>query len=184
LAPQDAYEDIARNMPALTERAPQLARYLHEFPAGALPHAESYLFWLKTTSTPKPMIQILHTIILASDRSTAAAPAVLVASRQVYATHYVNGWLSLSALMQDPQAPGRRYLAYLSRSHVDGLEGWGGGLMRFFVERRVRERAEELFEAQRRRIESYGSRQGQQPRATAQMPPLHPPASSHESVCR
>jgi hypothetical protein len=140
--------------PLLMEGAPLIAAYFEDFPSRTPPDGHSFFYWLETQHTPKPTIQVVHVVIDRRAAGVATLPEVLVASRQVYASHYLNGSLSLSALVGD-RGGSRRYLAYATRAHVDGMPGWLSGLRRLFVERRVRRRAAAAFEEQRRRIESW-----------------------------
>ena len=108
---------------------------------------------MKTTFTPRPIIQAVQVVIIPKPDGEAGNVEVLVISRQVFATHYVDGSLSVSALLSDPADPSRRYLAYVNRTAVDALGGWLTGIKRFFLERRVRGAARALFHTQRERIE-------------------------------
>jgi hypothetical protein len=151
--PAAVFTRLLRESPWLTERAPQLAQYLQDYPRGSLPGAESTIYWMKNTYTPKPTIQIIHTVLLPEVGGHPSAPAALVASRQVLSTHYLNGSLAISALFPDAGHPTRFYLTYVNLSAADGLGGWLSGLKRFFVLRRVRATAKEIFAVQRERLE-------------------------------
>lgn len=151
--PQHAFEDVIRQMPLVTRRLPFLVSYFDEYPKTSHPELQSFLFWMETTYTPKPTVQIIHAATLGPGQDDRLAPEVIVVWRQVYATHYVNALLSISALVRDERDPSRRYLVYVNRSKLDGLRGWLRGVKRHFVEGRVRQSAEALFEVQRQRIE-------------------------------
>jgi hypothetical protein len=157
---QRAFEDMMRGMPLVSRRLPSLASYFDDYPNASRSQIRSFLLWMETTYTPKPTIQIIHTVILTPDQNDRAAPEVVVVRRQVYATHYVNALLSISALMRDGRDPSQRYLVYVNRSKLDGLRGWLRGVKRHFVEDRVRQSAEALFEVQRRRIEELQTSSG------------------------
>lgn len=146
---------LARS-PWLTERAPRLAEYIEDFPSTARPGVESLVYWLETTHTPKPTIQVVHVAIARRDGLEGSAPEVFVVSRQVFASHYINGSLAVSVLLHD-RAASRRYLAYVTRVHVDGLDGWFSAVRRYFVERTARDRGAALLEEQRQRIEAWHS---------------------------
>lgn len=75
---------------------------------------------------------------------------MVVLSRQVLATHYINGSLALTILTR---AAPERYLVYVNWTDVDGLGGFFSGLRRYFVERRVRSAARRAFETFKERIE-------------------------------
>ncbi|HXW03791.1 MAG TPA: hypothetical protein VD833_01050 [Vicinamibacterales bacterium] len=123
--------------------APRLAAYFERFPDVPRPESSSEaMYWLETTHPPKRTIQAWHIAAQLQPRHTN--PEVVVLSRQLFATHYVNGSVALTALVQD--TGGQRYLLYVNRSAVDGLEGFLSGLRRFFVERRVHSGARTAFE--------------------------------------
>ena len=67
--------------------------------------------------------------ILRSDEPGLAD--ALVAGKEIFATHYVNASLGLTAIVRgEPGGP--NYLAYVNRSEVDMLGGMFGGLVRWF----------------------------------------------------
>jgi hypothetical protein len=80
-------------------------------------------------------------------------PEVLVAAKQVFATHYMNGSLAITALSRNG-AGAERYLTYLNRSHVDLFDGAFGGLVRRIFERRVRAEAPAVLDELRRKLEA------------------------------
>lgn len=138
---------------ALRARAPQVAEYLERYPHGPLPAGGfQHMYWLSTDEPPRTTIQALHVLVRLEGGGTAGSPEVLVVSRQVFSTHYINGSLAITALLRDPANPSVRYMAYLNRSAVDGLGGFFSGLKRFFVERRIRGAAKAAFERLKQRI--------------------------------
>jgi hypothetical protein len=151
LAPASAFAEVLAESPWLTRRAPDLARYFADYPASSAGSPRSFLYWLETMATPKPTVQVVHVAIQRQVSGPDGRRFVVVGSRLVFATHYLNASLALSVLPEDAGAVG--HLAYLNRTQADGLGGWLSGLKRFFVERRVRSSAKAIFERQRRRIE-------------------------------
>ena len=152
--PLTATSGLLLRSPWLTEDAPRLAAYMEDFPSTKLPGSDSFLYWLETEYAFKPTVRVVHVVIGRSAQPSATAPDVLVVSRQVYASHYLNGSLSLTALLGGRNGS-RQYLAYATRAHVDGMRGWLSGLRRLLIERGVRRRGAAAFEEQRRRIESW-----------------------------
>lgn len=151
--PQTVATGLLLRSPWLTERAPRLGEYVKNFPATRSSDTDSFLYWLETTHTPKPTIQVVHVMVDRRGDAAAGSPEVLVVSRQVFASHYVNGSLAVSALLTS-RAGSRRYLAYATRVHVDGVDGWLSGVRRLLIERAARRRGAAAFEEYRRRIES------------------------------
>jgi len=128
---------------------PALSRGLHEYPRLTLQGAESFLYWSKDAYGGKPIVSITHVTIVRGERETE--PDVLVVGRDVFATHYVDGAWSFTALLRGTPS---NDLMYLNQSDVDLLDAWYGGLVRRVAERRLREEAVDVLNGLRRRLES------------------------------
>lgn len=122
------FRNMVAQMPELTVYAPDLRRYLIDFPAVTLPNATSFLYWQETEFGLKPTIRISHLTI----RQTATD--TVVASKMLYASHYFWTGLELRALVPDPARGTGFWFVTTSRSRSDGLNGFIGT----FVRRRVR----------------------------------------------
>jgi hypothetical protein len=135
---------LARMPPVLT----WLTRYPHADAA-----VESFFYWSKEHyAEGKPVVTVTHVGIVRSD-TDSRLPAVLVASKQIFATHYVEGGLGLTMVVRD-EATGTPYLAYVNRSQVDLLRGWFGGLVRAVLEDRLERHAPQIVRGLRARLES------------------------------
>jgi hypothetical protein len=127
---------------------PRLADHLRTFRAGA-PEVESFVYWSKDLlGDAKPIVSITHVSIL---HGTAGAPTI-VAATQIYASHYLNASLSLTAVYRCPQ-DGRRYLFYLRRTRADVFSGTFGGLIKRIVTRRIRTEGPPLLAGFRDKLE-------------------------------
>ena len=133
----------------LPQSAPSLASFFVRFPQERSPAIESFLYWSKEQIGRKPLISITHVAIQRPTRG----PDVIVASRQIYATHYVSGSIAVTAIVGE-RGSGPHYLAYFNRSRVDVLDGFFGGLVRRIVERRLRDEAGDIVAALRTRLEA------------------------------
>lgn len=140
---------LVRHSPYIQARMPELVSYLDRFPAERLAGSESFLYWSKETYAWKPMISVTHVTILRG--SGGAAPEVVIASRDVFATRYTSGSLVLTFLFHNPSTS-RRYLVYINRTWVDAVRA----LWRPFVEHRIKSQARNVFNDARARIERYG----------------------------
>lgn len=109
---------------------------------------ESFLYWSKETFAPKPIISVTHVSIMHGE-PRSGTPDVIIASAEVFATHYVNGALGLTLLLRGPDASSSRYLVYVNRTSVDGVRA----LWRPIVEGRVKRQAAKVFATARDRIE-------------------------------
>jgi hypothetical protein len=108
----------------------------------------SFLYWSKQRLGRKPVVAIAHQYHV---RPPASAVELAVVSKQVYATHYFDGAITIKALVATPEG---KYLVYLHRSDVDALRGALGGIVRRVVERRVTSEAPALLRDLRERLES------------------------------
>jgi hypothetical protein len=135
----------------LHARLPRLREYLAAFPREEDAEVESFLYWSKDTIAGRPLISVTHVSVVRSDG--VSAPEVLVAAKQVFATHYLTGSLALTSVSRVGDGTSR-YLTYLNRSRVDLLGGAWGGLFRSILERRVRDEAPAVLDGLRQRLES------------------------------
>jgi hypothetical protein len=138
---------------AFVTRVPKLGAWLHRYPAAVDPSVESFFYWSKESyGTGKPVISITHVGMI---RSSAGGnvPAVVVAGKQIFATHYLDGSLGITMVLRNTgnDVP---YLVYLNRSRVDILKGFWGGLVRRVLESRVERDAPQIVRGLRARLES------------------------------
>jgi hypothetical protein len=125
-----------------------VARFLRAFPASG-GDGESFFYWSKDLlGDAKPIVSITHLSILPA---SGYEPTIVVAS-QVFATHYLNASLSLTAVT-DCAGDGRRHVVYLRRSRVDVFQGAFGSLVRRVVNKRVRAEGRPVLESFRMKLE-------------------------------
>jgi hypothetical protein len=127
-----------------------LTEYLQNYPRETHPEViESFVYWARETlGGARPIASVTHVALLRSD--TPGSPPALVISKQVFATHYRDASVSVSAITESEAG---QYLVYANRSHVDTLQGLFGGLVRRIIERRVRDEAPGVLNALRVRLE-------------------------------
>lgn len=136
------YHDKQDRLSVATEQRALLssAGYVNSFLAGAksdLQLLEETLVWSKIKFGLKPVIAVNHISIY--KRNSDVGPQVLVASKQIYANHYFNAFLALTAFVNVPGAPNGSFLVYENRSRADGLEGPFGKIKRGVVEKKALE---------------------------------------------
>ena len=110
---------------------------------------DSFLYWSRETLGFKPTTNITHLTLMQS--GTTGMPAALAISKQVYANHYKDAAVAVTAIAG---SPARRYLVYTHRSDVDVLDGVWGGVARHMIERRVKDEAPAMLNAMRVKLES------------------------------
>ena len=124
--------------------------YLHfDVLAGGPP--ESFFYWSKEQyGAGKAVISMTHVDIVRPQTRSPVRLAVI--SREIFATHYRNASLALTAVTED--AAGQRYLVYVNRSQLDLLTGLFGGWKRTLIEGKLRAESANVFNEVRRRLES------------------------------
>lgn len=112
--------------PYLIEYAPEFHAYVEKYPQGTLAGAEDIFYWAKDKSGPKPTISVFH-LTLWTDPSDPKR--VLIASKQIYASHYIRVGLDLTALVDAPAGPPGFYLMDLFRGRIDPPGGMLAGVI-------------------------------------------------------
>jgi hypothetical protein len=108
-----------------------LPQNLKDLPGPDLTIVDDAIVWSKIKFGLKPVIAINHIMIYKRDQKTG--PQILIASKQIYANHYFDSSLALTAFVNIPDATPSSYLFYENRSHADGLGGAFGKLKRRIV---------------------------------------------------
>jgi len=120
------FRKVLAASPYLVEYAPALKRYLEEYPTGPLAGVENVFYWTKDKFGPKPTMAIYHLTIW---RDPADPTRAAVASKQIYASHYFQAGLDLTALVDAPAPPGGFYLVDLYRARIDPPTGMLSGVL-------------------------------------------------------
>jgi hypothetical protein len=118
------FRSMVEAMPSLSVFEPGLRTYLLEFPAVTLPNSTSFLYWQEAQFGLKPTIRINHLVIHEN------GGAIVVANKQLYASHYFWTALELRVLLPDPPRGPGFWLVTVSRSRSDGLSGFVGRVIR------------------------------------------------------
>ena len=149
--PQAEFEEIAARIGFEALYDVRVVPYLRAYPAIRGDEVESSLHWSKETlGGGKPIVSVTHVAIFRSQGEHALD--AVVAARQIFATHYLTGSLSLTAVISGADgAPG--YLIYIRRSRTDAFDGPFGKFVRHIVEKRIRGDGPAVLDALRRKLE-------------------------------
>lgn len=123
---------------------PEFPQHLKGTQKSEISIVENALVWSKIKFGLKPVFAVNH--IMVYRRAQEAGPQVLVASRQIYANHYFDSSLALTAFVNVPGANPGSYLFYENRSRADGLGGAFSGLKRGLVENKAVESLTTILE--------------------------------------
>jgi hypothetical protein len=141
---------LIRHSSFLSGHLPEFAEYLGRYPQAPMPGVESFVYWSKERLSSKAIVSATHVNILR--RTGEGLPDALVAGKEIFATHYVNASLGVTAIVGGEQGS-NRYLVYVNRSEVDVLGGFFGGVVRWFMERRLKGEASDVLRGLRLRLE-------------------------------
>ena len=101
----DAFARLMARSPYLAAHVPALASALLDFPRVPADERDSFLYWTEERFDGRPVVSASHVTIIRNDPASAL-PAVMVAGKQLFATHYENGALGLTCLVgHEPQYP-------------------------------------------------------------------------------
>jgi len=159
-------DSLLAGSPEMFQYAPGLERYLENYPHDRPPGVEEALFWAQDDLPGlRPTFVVSHRVVYTSPDLPGTT---LIASKQLYAEHYLDGALGLTALVdeQDKQPPAQPglYLVYLRQLHFDNLPSGGVVNLRHKVIGKLRERtAESLRQAKQRCERAYAARPASAP---------------------
>lgn len=148
--PQTEFAGILARSPHLRNYLPAVADGLSDYPRAELPSAESFLYWSKEQyKNGKPIVAVTQVHIVRP--VGPSLPAVVVLGQEVFASHYRDGSLGTTFVLDGGKT---RYLVYLNRSRLDRLGGMFSSLKRTLIERRLASEVKNGLDTVRRRIES------------------------------
>jgi hypothetical protein len=128
--------------------SPEFERYLRQFgperPAGT----EETMYWSKEDFGVRPVFRISHQIVF------PMADAVLIATNQVYADHYLDAALGLTMAVDTGGAGGQAfYMIAINRARTRSLSGFLRRFARGTVQGRSREAMRKILTATRFALE-------------------------------
>ena len=144
--------DLRRLYPSLLERsvfirflAPEFEKYLEAFPQGNNTEIEDRLEWSRVKSGLKPIITITHSSTY--QKRVNDGPQIMLVTKQIYASHYIDALLALTALVTaDDGGQKNSYLVFSSISYSESLSGALGRLAHPVVEREAIEKATDILQ--------------------------------------
>jgi len=125
----DEFVGLTGRLRDLPDPMPALAEYLVAYPnAARAPGLEEFFYWSLGDFGLKPVVRLNHVVI---QPARGGRTQFVIATKQLYASHYFHTALELRALVDDPQAPGRaHYLVVFNVARSDGLTGLFGGVVK------------------------------------------------------
>jgi hypothetical protein len=125
--------------------ATAVGRFTGRMPDGA----DGFVYWSRERVGQRDVLSITHVFIL-----TPAPGLTVMASKQIYASHYFHASLGLTMLAEASSAPPPRLtVIYLNRSRVDAFDGLLGAIRRPIARSRARGTSEDLLQRLARRLQ-------------------------------
>jgi hypothetical protein len=143
---------------AFEPSAPGFFRHLRNFPTAPLDGVEDIFYWSKTDFSVRPVVAVTH---LSLYRIPSVSPiertSALIATKQIYATHYFDAALGLTLVFDD--GSGGFYMVCVNRARTRSLSSFMRRLVRSTVQRRSREALEHVLRSTKTALEQgTGSR--------------------------
>ncbi len=147
---QEEFRELLNGRPRVKDFAPDFQEYLAQYPNDKLPGVSEFFYWSLESFGLGPVTSVTHVSVYEQPGRA------VVASKQIFASHYFDSSLGLTVAIDDPidsSIPGM-YLLYVNRSRVDLLGGFFGGLKRALAGSRMREGMRSRLAAAVEKLES------------------------------
>lgn len=154
LAVAEEFRGLLENSPYVMSYRPELHRYLLEYPRASLPGASDFLYWSMVDFGGKPTFRLNHVTIYPLGEGSNGT--VVIASKQLYFSHYFHTGLELITLVTDSEHPDDGfYLVALNRYRTDLPGGLFGKMARKVAEDSARGSTERYLAATQQAIDRY-----------------------------
>lgn len=142
-------EPLLTNLLYVNDAAPEFVRQLKAFPRSSGP-VEHSLNWARINFGLKPVLVINDVSTYRSE--VDGVPRVLVLSKQIYADHYIDASISLTAIVGDRSGT-TSHLLYVNHSRASALTSMFSKFKRQIVEGKAADNLEDLLQQTRLNID-------------------------------
>lgn len=150
----DEFRDLLQESEYLYEFVPELHEYLQVYPRRRLENVEDFIYWSQTRfDRVRPILTLNHSTIFRRSHGKIRA---LIASKQIYASHYFEASLEVAALVMAAEGLDSSgfYLLYLNRSRLDSLRKGGPPGMRNTIRNEMLNRVKLEMQSTKARMEA------------------------------
>lgn len=144
--------------------SPEFVSNVKNFPHFHLSNVESSINWTKLKFGLKPVIIVTHTTTYT--RPEGSPRHILSLSNQIYANHYFDSSLALTAVISFPTdaLASDSYLLYTNHSRADSLAGSFSGVKRSLIERESIDKLNSLLQLAQANVEvAHANHSGNNP---------------------
>lgn len=149
---QEEFDILFRDTAALARHVPEFVRYLREYPRVSLPGTEGMLYWSKDNFGLRPVVTVNHLVTYLPPGQRRA----MVATKQIYATHYFDAGLALTLMLDD--GGGGYYVLSVNRVRTRSLTSFFRGFVRSTVQGRSRDGLEKTLRSLKEALEGPETR--------------------------
>jgi hypothetical protein len=150
----DEFRGLLEDSPYILSYRPELHRYLMDYPKASLPGASDFLYWSMVDFGGKPTFRLNHVTIY--PLAEGVNESVVIASKQLYFSHYFHTGLELMTLLKDRAHPDDGfYFVALNRYRTDLPGGVFGKMARKAAEDSARDSTERYLSATQGAIQKY-----------------------------
>jgi hypothetical protein len=150
----DEFHALLQESDYLYEVVPELHEYLEAYPRVVLQDVEDVIYWKQTRYDKlRPIVSLTHGTIFGRSHGRIKT---LIASKQLYASHYFEASLELLALVEEAESaesPGF-FLLYLNRSRFDTLRKSGFVGMKHTVRTEILKKLDQEMNSTKTTIEA------------------------------
>lgn len=147
----EAFSAMTARSPYLTRTSPDVINSLLAPRRSPPPDNEAFYYWSRERyGAGKTVVSITYVQLRGS---AGVDPPALTVSTSLYASHYVDGALGVTAVVCDEEGDAC-YLAYVNRTRIDLLGGIFGAFKRAVIEDRINSDGPALLRRVIRRLES------------------------------
>ena len=142
------FREMVNGMPEFSQYLTDMRQYLLEYPKPPARPTSSFIYWQEAAFGLKPTIRISHVAIQEEKEAT------IVASKQLYSSHYFWTALELRVLVPDAKRGTGFWFVNVNRSRSDGLSGFVGHMIRGKVREGARKGLESALAAAKKKLEA------------------------------
>jgi hypothetical protein len=153
---QDELNALYDQFRYFSNAVPEFFRHVREYPRAPLNGADQLLYWSKADLGIRPVVTITHQIIYAPPGRDA-----LIATKRIYAAHYVDGALGVTMLTDD--RAGGFYMTTVERVRTRSLTSFSRAIVRSIVQGQSRDGVEKMLKSSKRSLEAAHVSGGQSP---------------------
>jgi len=152
----DEFHELLEESGYFLDSVPEVHAYLDSFPQANVPGAVSLISWSKRQYEKlRPIVCLNHVVWFPVHEGAMRG---VIASKQLYASHYFEASLELTAVIDDDQVEetAGMYVVYVNRSRLDALRRSAPPGMKDRMKHGLRDKVDQEMTSIKSRLEALG----------------------------